>query len=182
MNLIEVSLCGKKFEVPKHILEKSPYFKDLFDEYEGKDCKSLYIPRSPIAFEHILTHLIYENYKVPEKYEEDMKYFQLHDRDSDIDQGFKVIIEDYKNLEKYSEMWYSNKHVIDDDSISSRELYLSCGFKIKDEVIIQNIEKYNGKKATIVGLINKSVLVKIENFKKYVLFMNYEYKKIFLKI
>jgi hypothetical protein len=74
-NLITVSLCGKEYKVPLHILLRSKYFTDIFDEYPYQ--KEIFIPRSPLAFEHILTCLINNNYKVPFEFKEDLDYYFL---------------------------------------------------------------------------------------------------------
>jgi hypothetical protein len=101
--MIKLSLCGKIYQVEKHILERSPYFKDIFDEYtnSGKELGELYIPRPSIAFDHILAYLIYNGeYKVPEQFDQDMKYFLLEEKQKEelILEGIKVNISDEECL------------------------------------------------------------------------------------
>jgi hypothetical protein len=89
MQRIKVSLCGQIFDVPKNVLIKSLYFKDIFDEFETSnknlDNEILYVPRSPIAFGHILTYMLNDKYQVPEVFEEDMKYFLLEEKVENIE-------------------------------------------------------------------------------------------------
>lgn len=74
-DLITVSLCGRKYEVPKDILIKSKYFKNIFKEFPEQ--KELFIPRSPLAFDQVLSFLVDDNYTIPHKFKQDVDFYLL---------------------------------------------------------------------------------------------------------
>lgn len=150
--IITLSLCGKIYKVEKYILERSLYFKDIFDEYAflGKELGELYIPRAPIAFDHILNYLIYDGeYEVPKQFNQDMKYFLLEKVDEK-----KVETIEYKCIS-------DEIHSFD----ISDESCLKYGFKHGDNVVITDFSRYNGKTAKVIGVRNNNLWVHIEGDK-----------------
>jgi hypothetical protein len=146
-NIIKLSLCGKKFEVAKEVLERSPYFKDIFEEYE-KDSKTferLYVPRSPLAFEHILTYLICDKYEVPSSFDEDMRYF---------------LLKEPLPLKVENKFEYVEYTAIDGEIIkvcTSDEVCLKFGFKCGEVLMITAKGPEYGKIFKVVGVYEESL-------------------------
>jgi hypothetical protein len=157
--IIKLSLCGKKYEVEKYILERSLYFKDLFDEFFSDvkrtnleiHTEEFYIPRAPIAFDHILNYLIYDGkYEVPKQFDQDMRYFLL---EKEVE----------KEVEKEIEYRTESDEMFTFDI--RRETCSKYGFLHGDEIIFTKINKYNGKKAKVIGVNDSYLWIHMEGDK-----------------
>ncbi len=90
--MINLNVCGIKFEVEKKILCKSEYFLNMFTDCNVDD-NIINVNRSPNIFKHVLAYLIDDNYLYPKKYESELKYFlinydakKLYDPNSNLQQ------------------------------------------------------------------------------------------------
>ena len=84
--LIKLSLCGVRYKVPMEILEKSEYFKCLFEDNKTiTENDELFIPRSPHIFKHILSLLIDENYIYQDKYKDELKYYLINIKEEPVE-------------------------------------------------------------------------------------------------
>lgn len=149
--IITLSLCGRIFKVPKHILINSEYFENFFKDNQIKEGEEIYIPRSPLAFEQILNHLIDSTYRIPDAFMADIKYFLL-DKSNRLSLHRK-----YGSFNEKGEFFLSRKKIFIDD-----ESCLEYGFLAGEEIIYNNngvkevnyvlgIDSYNK-----LCLINKS--------------------------
>lgn len=89
--IIKLSICGVRFELSKNILTKSEYFKELFDDNKIPEDEIIFLQRSPVIFPHIISLLIDPEYKFPQKYNSELKYF-LMEKSEPISVDIKPII------------------------------------------------------------------------------------------
>lgn len=70
--LVTLNISGRIFRIPTETLAPSKYISDLI----GDDLE-IVINRSPKLFEHVFAYLVDPKYKYPQKYSDELDYYQI---------------------------------------------------------------------------------------------------------
>jgi hypothetical protein len=76
-NRVKLNVGGKIFETEIRTLIISPVFNRMFSDIQYNKNDEIFIDRSPYIFKHILSYLRDGTYRYPEKYDEELRYFEV---------------------------------------------------------------------------------------------------------
>lgn len=74
---IKINVGGKIFETTKNTLLKINYFKYIMEDTDFNTNNVLFIDRSPHIFKHVLAYAIDEHYSYPEKYANELDFYDV---------------------------------------------------------------------------------------------------------
>jgi len=99
--LVLVFMRNVKFEVPKQILLKAPYFATLFADTNVDE--PIILNRSPKIFSHIIESLYDEKYPFPMKYAYELDFYLIEIDNVNIYDPYKHIVKSW-DLDKYNKL------------------------------------------------------------------------------
>lgn len=94
MDLIILNVSGTRFEMEKLVFMKIPLFAKALADSGNFPNKELWIPRSPLLFQHILALAIDDDYPYPEEHCKELEYYGIDAGD------VSLIRRDNDNLER----------------------------------------------------------------------------------
>jgi hypothetical protein len=142
-HLVNLDIRGKKFQVPKYILERSEYFLNIFNDVNKSSQEAIYLSRSPKIFKHILEVLYDETYPFPAKYQYEFDFYLI----------------DKKNANIYTPEYKNNKDIIEN---VRKELNLHQQSTVKhNNDILNNIKSVNTNLTTNLGFCSECFTMRI---------------------
>jgi len=85
-DVVLLDVSGTIFKMEKEVFLRIPLFKRMYSDVQidvqldANNTESpIWIPRSPIIFQHILAKAIDDDYIFPSKYRNELKYYELED-------------------------------------------------------------------------------------------------------
>ncbi len=70
---IKINVSGTRYEIEEDILRMIPLFNGMLEcEHSNQE---IYVPRSPILFDHVYRLAVDEKYKYPAKYTSELDYY-----------------------------------------------------------------------------------------------------------
>jgi len=76
-DIILLDLSGTIFKMEKEVFLRIPLFKRMYSDVLDSNESPIWIPRSPMIFQHILAKAIDDDYIFPSKYRNELKYYEL---------------------------------------------------------------------------------------------------------
>ena len=77
VEVYEVKLIGKTYEIDKNILMKIPFLRTMLEDFPDNKSKIISINRSSLLFDHVIAYIIDDTYPYPLKYFTELDYYDI---------------------------------------------------------------------------------------------------------
>ena len=166
MDKITINAGGTLFQTTKKTLQKAEYFKDLFESCLDIN-DELFIDRSPVGFEHVLSYLRDQNYLFPTEYLYELRYY-----------GISVVSEEKEKEEKEKNYHYGvdrNKLIFvrfpsNETMLIRHHIAITIFKKVFEELIVKKEKKmseiteiYTDCSKETFALFYKNILVSLDS-------------------
>jgi len=110
--IYRVNISGKKYDIMKSILLKIPYFANMINDFPNDD-KYIFMQRSPLGFDHVLSYVIDNLYSVPSEYCYELDFYGIEYDKNKLIPSNKQILKTILNIHinERNEIFH-NKNVI----------------------------------------------------------------------
>lgn len=76
-NIYQVIINDKRYEISENVLFKIPYFKEIIQINNMDNSIPIYIERSSILFQHVLSYIMNPIYLYPIEYEKELQFYGI---------------------------------------------------------------------------------------------------------